>query len=578
MEPSAEQQAVVDAPLGPLAVVACAGSGKTTTAIRRLVAMRRLLGEARGRVALLSFSNVAIDTFRRGYRALAEALPNGTSRSRVEIDTLDGFITSHILRPHAYRTMGAPKAAFLVTGNEPFLDGFTCRTKNFPIPVTKIKVGINEGELFFFHDYRGNVELLDRHAAAQVVTRLGQSGAYTHDLGRYWCYRTLVAQPELLRVLAWRYPHVLVDEAQDIGSLHQAILELLAQAGVQVSLIGDPNQGIYEFAGADGNFLRNYHQREGVSAFALTRNYRSLPPIVTLANGLAGRVDEAHRAAEPGANGAYFVGYTALELPRLLDAFHTEVAYLGVRAENAAILCRAAPLAAQLAGVIDPAGRGLVKIFAKAALLRDMHCRFFDAFREVARGIVSLLASPPQGLLAKVCHAAHDPSLRDFRRRLWTFTRDADHGLPSSELIAVTRWHPLLVERVRALLESIERDFGLEPIDNLGRRLARTELPATPLNAGVVLAAARGPRIRVDTVHQVKGESIDAVLYVATRQHIQAMLDGVGTEVGRIGYVAMTRARNVLWLGVPANALGDLRPALVAAGYQEVGAGERQAR
>jgi len=46
----------------------------------------------------------------------------------------------------------------------------------------------------------------------------------------------------------------------------------------------------------------------------------------------------------------------------------------------------------------------------------------------------------------------------------------------------------------------------------------------------------------------------------------------VATEVGRIGYVAVTRARNLLWLGIPANALADLRPALAARGFQELGA------
>ena len=86
-----EQQAVVDAPMVPLCVIACAGSGKTKTAVQRLAQMRRILGEARGRVALLSFSNVAVDTFRKAYDVLARDLPAGVGRERVEIDTLDGF-------------------------------------------------------------------------------------------------------------------------------------------------------------------------------------------------------------------------------------------------------------------------------------------------------------------------------------------------------------------------------------------------------------------------------------------------------------------------------------------------------
>lgn len=72
-----EQQAVVDAPMVALCVIACAGSGKTKTAVHRLVQMRRNLGDARGRVALLSFSNVAVDTFRKAYSDLGSNLPSG---------------------------------------------------------------------------------------------------------------------------------------------------------------------------------------------------------------------------------------------------------------------------------------------------------------------------------------------------------------------------------------------------------------------------------------------------------------------------------------------------------------------
>lgn len=67
-------------------------------------------------------------------------------------------------------------------------------------------------------------------------------------------------------------------------------------------------------------------------------------------------------------------------------------------------------------------------------------------------------------------------------------------------------------------------------------------------------------RIRVDTVHQAKGESLDAVLYLATKEHVSALLAGMDSELGRIGYVAATRARNLLRVGVPANALAELRP------------------
>lgn len=567
---SAEQQAIIDAPLVPLSVIACAGSGKTRTAVHRLAEVRKRLGEQRGRVALLSFSNVAVDTFRANYQVLARDLPAGMGRSRVEIDTLDGFITGNILRPHSHRTMGATQAAYLVTGSEPFLSGFTFNPDKFPINISKMQVGVRHGALYFYYAYFDQITELGTAYAAGIVERLGRTGAYTHNLGRYWCYRTLREQPAILRALARRYPHILVDESQDIGSLHQAILELLVHAGVQISLIGDPHQGIYEFAGADGKFLDGYRDRAGVAAYSLTRNYRSAPAILMLANKLSARVDTGERSAPETHHGAFFVSYRNTERQQLIDAFQAKVVAAGLKPVESAIVCRSRPLANELAGADAPVGQGLVTGFASAALLRDKRQDYLTSFKTVTGCVVSLLENPPQGLVTMITQPARYPEMRALRREFWNFTRNATTGLPSSTLVADTQWHSLLLVRVKELLEKLHTKFGFAATDNVGRRLARTNLPNAPLATAEDLATGQGVRIRVDTVHQVKGESLDAVLYVAAKDHVLALLAGVDSEVGRIGYVAVTRARNLLWLAVPSNALKELRPRLLASGFQEV--------
>lgn len=568
---SVEQQAIIDAPLEPLSVVACAGSGKTRTAVLRLVEMRRRLGDHRGRVALLSFSNVAVDTFRESYQALAQDLPAGMGRDRVEIDTLDGFITSNILRPHAYRTMGATQAAFLVTGGESFLNGFAFKTSTYPLSITKMQVGFRDDAVYFHHTSNDQASELNTAYALSIVSRLGRTGAYTHNLGRYWCHRTLNEQPAILRALVRRYPHILIDESQDIGTLHQAILEQLIAAGSQISLIGDPHQGIYEFAGADGKFLTQYGQRALVKSHALTRNYRSVPPILTLANKLSVRTDTAERQTPATPHGAYFIAYKNAEREQLLSAFRATVLATGLEVDRSAVVCRGRDLADKLAGNDAPVGQGLVKSFAAAAILRDKRQDYLNAFKTVASCVVGLLADPPQGLVAMITQPARYPEARPLRREIWSFTRNPDIGLPSALLTADTQWHPLLLARTKALLASLQLKFGLATADNLGNKLAKKGLPDAPLMVDGDLAAAEGPGIRVDTVHQVKGESLDAVLYLAAKEHVVALLAGVNTEVGRIGYVAVTRARDLLWLGVPANALAELRPALLASGFLEAG-------
>lgn len=155
------------------------------------------------------------------------------------------------------------------------------------------------------------------------------------------------------------------------------------------------------------------------------------------------------------------------------------------------------------------------------------------------------------------------------RRVLWGFTRDADAGLPSSNLLGESEWHPLLLQRIRSLLVHIQRDYGFASVANLGNKLSKRDLRNAPLNAASPVGK-QGPEIRVETVHQVKGESIDAVLYVAKKAHIEALLGGTGDEEGRIGYVAVTRARNLFWLAVPNSCLKELRPKLVSAGFGEL--------
>lgn len=569
-----EQQAVVDAPMAPLCVIACAGSGKTKTAVQRLVQMRRNLGNTRGRVALLSFSNVAVDTFRKAYDVLSRDLPTGVGRDRVEIDTLDGFITSTILRPHGHRTMGASQAAYLVTGSETFLSGFTFKTPSYPMRITELHVAFVKGQECFYYRRNDELELVANAAARDLIGRLGKTGAYTHDLGRYWVYRALKERPELLKVVVRRYPHILIDEAQDIGSVHQAILLLLIDAGACVTLIGDPNQGIYDFAGADGKFLSEYHERPGVLQYSLKRNFRSVPRIVSLANGLCGRDDVAERGAPATPHGAYFTGYKRDQHVKLITAFQGALAVAGADSKRSAVLCRGRGLTEEIRGDAAPAGQGTVKVFAAAAVLRDQKNDFQNAFQRVAIGVAALLDKPPHGLVSCITQPgtsqAQFPRAHALRREIWIFTRDPKAGLPPAFLTADEQWHSQLVVNVRILLNKLQTEFGLAPTANIGLKLKKTGLPNAALLNAKDLADDKAAPLRVDTVHQAKGESLDAVLYMTLKDHAQELLAGVGTEVGRIGYVASTRARDLLWVAVPSNALNDLRPLFEAKGFQEV--------
>ena len=56
---------------------------------------------------------------------------------------------------------------------------------------------------------------------------------------------------------------------------------------------------------------------------------------------------------------------------------------------------------------------------------------------------------------------------------------------------------------------------------------------------------------------------MDAVMYVADKRQTRALLDGTGTELGRIGYVAMTRARNLMVLAIPDTCANEFQAELL---------------
>ncbi|QDF36145.1 ATP-dependent helicase [Bradyrhizobium symbiodeficiens] len=565
------RETIVGLPLGAVCVTACAGSGKTRTATHRLWEVRQRMKDRHGIVALLSFSNVAVDTFRRDYYVLAREKVGSPNSSSVEIETMDGFLTANIIRPHAYRSMQAKRTPYLVQGHEPFLKGQKVYDGSMPHPTASLEVAIDGGEFEFTVNFGYSSVAIQPTEAVKSINRLGAAGAYTHALGRYWAIRTLQEQPFVLRALARRYPTILVDEAQDIGPVHQAILELLIDSGCQLSLIGDKNQGIYDFSGATGMFLGEYGERLGVQSHGLTINYRSVPAIVEVANKLSGRTDTAERTVPSALSGAFYIPYKNAEKDKLQGAFRSMVDTAAIAHADAMILCRSVEWVDKWRGGEKIQGQGAIKAFVNATIFRDKLQRYDDAFRFACAGITSLLADEHGDLVVRI---ARNDALIDalsLKRMIWKFVRDASLGLPSGSLIADKEWHQLLVKRVRALLRELESKYALRPADNIGNKLAKKALLNRPIIEMPDLASTDLATFHVSTVHQVKGQSIEAVMYVANKEQIRAMLNGTDTELGRIGYVAVTRARNLLVLAVPDTCVGEFEPELVSCGFKKAG-------
>ncbi len=90
------------------------------------------------------------------------------------------------------------------------------------------------------------------------------------------------------------YSFVFVDEYQDINALQHALLKELVRKGALLTAIGDPNQAIYGFRGADPSYFRNFIQDfPGAGVLSLSDNYRSAPNLLKASDQIMARAESS---------------------------------------------------------------------------------------------------------------------------------------------------------------------------------------------------------------------------------------------------------------------------------------------
>lgn len=97
------------------------------------------------------------------------------------------------------------------------------------------------------------------------------------------------------------YRHFAVDEYQDVSAIQHALIKLWVGDRHDICVVGDPNQAIHSFAGARPEFLLNFKSDwPAARTLRLSRNYRSTPQILHMANRIAGAGSRLRSMGEPG--------------------------------------------------------------------------------------------------------------------------------------------------------------------------------------------------------------------------------------------------------------------------------------
>ena len=299
-----DAQSAAVKPSGPVAVIAGPGSGKTRTLTRRVAWLVRERSCPPERIAAVTFTQ-------RAAREMGERLEEllGEQAAEVRVGTFHRLAIGWMSR---LTGTGAP---LVVDEAESLglLRDVLARTGKAPAPARQVRERISRWKADGLRppDLAGD-PLAAAYAAYEV--RLKACGARDYDDLLLDLLELLRADDAACRQAAAAQDHLLVDEFQDVNAVQYELVRRLAGSGEGLFVIGDPDQAIYGFRGADpGFFTRLGEDFPAISVHRLDRNYRSDP-------GIAAASRAVIAGGRPGAIGAEAAGDGPVPCVRLLEA------------------------------------------------------------------------------------------------------------------------------------------------------------------------------------------------------------------------------------------------------------------
>ncbi|HEX4865509.1 MAG TPA: UvrD-helicase domain-containing protein [Acidimicrobiales bacterium] len=256
------QLAAVTHPDGPLLIVAGAGSGKTRVLTHRIAWLISEKGLSPYEVLAITFTNKAAGEM----RDRVEMLVGGVAQ-RMWVSTFHSACV-RILRRDAARLGYRSNFTIYDQADAVRLVGYVVRDlgldpKKFPPRSIHGYISAAKNELIDFESYSGTARTLMERKVADVYReyqqRLLAANAMDFDDLLLVAVNLFQACPDVLEHYRERFRHVLVDEYQDTNRAQNALVLLLAGVHRQVTVVGDSDQSVYGWRGAD---IRNILQFE----------------------------------------------------------------------------------------------------------------------------------------------------------------------------------------------------------------------------------------------------------------------------------------------------------------------------
>jgi len=606
-----EQFNAVTADPGPLLVLAGAGSGKTRTLTYR-VAYLLSQGVRPGEILLLTFTNKAAKEMLYRVQELTGVEPRrfwgGTFHS-IGHRALRMFGEA-IGLAKTFTILDAEEAERLLKQVVESQDRgfFKDKTRPRPGPLFGIISLARNTQLTveatvdkYFPHYHEISDRLPGFATAYDLKKREQKVCDYDDLLEHWL-ALLQRAPEVSRYFTERFRHVLVDEYQDTNTLQAQIVDTIG-AHHRVMAVGDDAQCIYSWRGANFENIMSFPERHpGTVIHRIETNYRSTPEILNLANGVLlaqpkGRhFDKELRAARSHMEKPYIV--QALDDREQADFLVKRIRSLhedeGCSLNNIAVLYRSHFIAVETQVALARAGipyhiTSGVKFFERqhirdlVALLRFV----YNPADEQAWMRIAVLLPKVGEKGAQKIHAAALAHAKDFQKNfidvlgaedvrakvakdgrtewdalavsLKQVSEAMQAGPPAQAVeIAIDGWYGDYLKGAYA--DYADRLDELTALVGFAQRFEETQ----DFLAQILLLNSETSDRNVDpdtdavkltTVHQAKGLEYDVVFVIGLadgqfpgRRSIEA---GDVEEERRLFYVAVTRARNELYLSYP---------------------------
>lgn len=293
-----EQREAVTTTEGFVRVMAGAGSGKTRALAHRFAYLVNEVGILPSTILCVTFTNKSANEMRRRIRALTGDNDTGF------ISTFHGFCVS-VLQEDSYFVQ-YPKS-FLVLDNSDIDSmlaviyeerGLTLRDMTFSKARDMIEIEkcVNRPQYYLdviAMDLDTLKKKYDEAVTAKDIIFYGYLyqqkkcfGLDYNDLIKFTLY--IFSQSDEIR-LKWqqRLEYIMIDEFQDIDPLQYELMQALCAYHKNLFIVGDPDQTIYTWRGADVKYLLDFERNfPNVKTIMMMKNYRSTPEILSAANSL----------------------------------------------------------------------------------------------------------------------------------------------------------------------------------------------------------------------------------------------------------------------------------------------------